>query len=73
MRPPDSLLFAILLLKVHCCPGGHAQGRPFDDDGAQPTESYEAFETQESNEAQDVGGPAGRWYRRGNRIVLVGA
>jgi len=46
---------------------------PFDDggspSGAQP-ESYEVLGEQESYE---TGGPAGRWYRRGNKIVLVGA
>ena len=48
-------------------PGGF---EPFDDDGSQSSETYESFESQESHE---VGGPGGRWYRRGNRIVLVGA
>lgn len=54
--------------------GGHGGGlEPWDDDGSQPDESFEAFESQETQETQEVGGPAGRWYRRGNRIVLVGA
>jgi hypothetical protein len=62
----------------HTCSCGRQHGggdgfEPFDDDGSQPSESYEAFETQESHETQEVAGPAGRWYRRGNRIVLVGA
>lgn len=52
--------------------GGSSGFQPFDDD-SQPPESYEAFEQQESQESQEVAGPAGRWYRRGNRIVLVGA
>jgi hypothetical protein len=51
--------------------GGGSDGgggfEPFDDDGSQGSD--EASESQESNE---VGGPGGRWYRRGNRVVLVG-
>ncbi|WP_205719841.1 hypothetical protein, partial [Agromyces luteolus] len=54
------------------CGGQHGGSEPFDDDGSQ-MDSYEAFEQQESHEAHEVGGPAGRWYRRGNQIVLVGA
>jgi hypothetical protein len=55
--------------------GGASGGdfEPFDGDDSQSTESYEAFEQQESHESQEAGGPVGRWYRRGNRIVLVGA
>ncbi|MDZ5663458.1 hypothetical protein SFC79_16920 [Nocardioides sp. S-58] len=56
--------------------GGDGGFEPFDDDDASAMESLEAFETVETHESQEsqaVGGPAGRWYRRGNRIVLVGA
>ena len=53
--------------------GGSGGFEPFDDDGSASMESHEAFESHESHEAQLVGGAGGRWYRRGNRIVLVGA
>ena len=57
------------------CTCGANQGgfEPFDDD-SQDTETYEAFESHEAHESHEMGGaPAGRWYRRGHRIVLVGA
>lgn len=61
------------------CGGQHGGGQgggggfePFDDDGPE-TESNESFQQQESHEATQVSRPAGRWYRRGNQIVLVGA
>lgn len=54
-----------------CGGGGHAQAagdfEPFDADG------YESQETFETHEAQEVGGGAGRWYRRGGNIVILGA
>ena len=43
---------------------------PFVGDESQEGESHESYEMHES---QETGVPAGRWYRRGNRIVLVGA
>lgn len=69
-----------------CSCGGRGQGQggspddfePFGDDGSDSQESQEAmeameaFESHESHEAPGVSG-GGRWYRRGNRIVLVGA
>lgn len=45
---------------------------PFDDGGSGSYESFEQ-ESYETQESQETGVPAGRWYRRGNRIVLVGA
>lgn len=54
-----------------CTCGGSSGGdfEPFDGDGfeSQESQEHQGFETQE------VGAGAGRWYRRGNRIVLVGA
>lgn len=52
-----------------CNCGGNPNGfEPFDsaDDSPEP----ESFESQE---AYQVGASGGRWFRRGNRIVLVGA
>jgi hypothetical protein len=71
-----------------CSCGGHgghggppADFEPFDGDfesyeSQEAMEAFEAHETHEAHEAHEaheVGGGAGRWYRRGNRIVLVGA
>lgn len=64
-----------------CSCGGHgfAQGgpsadfEPFGDEDVETYESQEAMEAFESHEAHEVGGGGGRWYRRGDRIVLVGA
>jgi hypothetical protein len=69
-----------------CACGGHggqpapsADFEPFDGDfeSYETQESQEAMEAFESHEAHEVagivGGGGGRWYRRGNRIVLVGA
>ncbi|RJS47277.1 hypothetical protein [Nocardioides cavernaquae] len=67
-----------------CSCGGHGGGQsapdfePFDGDfesyeTQESQEAMEAFESHEAHEAHEVGGGGGRWYRRGNRIVLVGA
>lgn len=64
-----------------CSCGGHglapAAGdyEPFDGDWEtqESQEAMEAFEAFESNEAHEVGPGAGRWYRKGNRIVVLGA
>lgn len=51
------------------CGGNSTAGfEPFDG-GDEPAEP-ESYESQESHE---VGARGGRWFRRGNRIVLVGA
>ena len=55
-----------------CTCGGGGDGAGFEpfDDGDQD----DGNESQEyQGESQQVGGGAGRWYRRGGRIVLVGA
>jgi hypothetical protein len=60
----------------HDASGAAGGFEPFDDDGSPQMESHEAFESHESQESHEFGGPGGpggRWYRRGNRIVLVGA
>ena len=56
------------------CTCGHADqsyadgdADPFGEDESVQTETYESFESEQS------GTPSGRWYRRGRRIVLVGA
>jgi hypothetical protein len=58
---------------VHTCSCGGVPGgfQPFDgsDDSPQP----DSFESHEAHEAHEVGALGGRWFRRGNRIVLVGA
>ena len=68
-----------------CSCGGHggqaapsADFEPFDGDfesyeSQEAMEAFEAHETHEAHESQEVGAGGGRWYRRGNRIVLVGA
>lgn len=58
--------------------GPSADFEPFDGDfetyeSQEAMEAFEAHETHEAHEAHEVGGGTGRWYRRGNRIVLVGA
>jgi uncharacterized protein (DUF697 family) len=62
-----------------CSCGGHGFAQPepdfepFGDEDSETYESREAMEAFEAHEAHEVGGGGGRWYRRGNRIVLVGA
>lgn len=55
---------------VRTCNCGGAPGgfEPFD--GADDSQEPESFESQEAYQA---GASGGRWFRRGNRIVLVGA
>ncbi|MDO7866774.1 hypothetical protein [Nocardioides jiangxiensis] len=43
---------------------------PFD--GGDAGDLFESHESHEANEAQEVGFGAGRWYRRGNNIVIHG-
>jgi hypothetical protein len=44
-----------------------------DQDGQETHESFEAMEAYENQEFPQSGpSPAGRWYRRGNRVVIVG-
>ena len=58
-----------------CTCGGSGNGdvEPFDGDQGYEPESHEAHEMHESHESFETGAAAGRWYRRGGRIVLVGA
>ena len=58
-----------------CSCGGHAAdsggGGDFGQDDDQESESFEVMEAFEAPKSGSPGG--GRWYRRGNRIVIVGA
>jgi hypothetical protein len=59
-----------------CTCGGQGSQAQYDGAGSDTLggdESGESFEVMEAFEAPATRGPGGRWYRRGNRIIILGA
>lgn len=53
--------------------GGYGDEPAADDGFGYEPEAHETHESHEAFESHEVTPGAGRWYRRGNRIVLLGA